>query len=37
MPLWGREVIVRIDPNNPLLQGEMVSVHRMLHRIGGKP
>lgn len=35
-PMWGREVIVRIDPANPLLQGEMVSVHRMLHRIGGK-
>ncbi len=36
MPMWGREVIVRIDPKNLLLQGEMVSVHRMLHRIGGK-
>lgn len=36
-PMWGREVIVRIEPGNPLLQGEMVGVHRMLHRIGGKP
>lgn len=37
VPLWGREVIVRIDTTNPLLQGEMVSVHRLEHRIGGKP
>ena len=27
-PIWGREVIVRIPPSNPLLLGEMVNVHR---------
>lgn len=36
VPLWGREVIVRIDKSNPLLQGELVSVHRQAPRIGGK-
>jgi multidrug resistance efflux pump len=36
VPMWGREVIVRIEPSNPLLQGELVSVHRKDHRIGGK-
>ncbi len=35
-PLWGREVIVRIESSNPLLQGEQVNVHRREHRIGGK-
>jgi len=36
VPLWGREVIVRIDTTNPLLQGEMVSVQRTEPRIGGR-
>lgn len=27
-PLWGREAIVRIEPENPLLLGELVTVHR---------
>lgn len=36
-PLWGREVIVRIAPENPLLQGEMVTVERRgLHMGGGR-
>lgn len=34
-PMWGREVIVRMDSKNPLLLGEMVSAHRKQHRIGG--
>lgn len=28
IPMWGREAIVRISEDNPLLLGEMVSVHR---------
>lgn len=31
-PLWGREVIVQIEPENPLLLGEQVHVHT----VGGK-
>lgn len=36
IPLWGRETIVAIDPSNPLLLGEMVSVHRKGLTIGAK-
>jgi hypothetical protein len=36
-PMWGREVIVRIATDNPLLQGEMVTVERRgLHLGGGR-
>lgn len=36
-PMWGREVIVRIALDNPLLQGEMVTVERRgLHLGGGR-
>lgn len=34
-PLWGREVIVRIPADNPLLLGEMVNVHRGAIPLGG--
>jgi multidrug resistance efflux pump len=34
-PLWGREVIVRIPSDNPLLLGEMVNVHRGAIPLGG--
>lgn len=34
-PLWGREVIVRIPADNPLLLGEMVNVHRGSNPLAG--
>lgn len=35
-PMWGREVIVRIATDNPLLQGEMVTVERRGFHLGGR-
>lgn len=34
-PLWGREVIVKIPAENPLLLGEMVNVHRASSPLSG--
>lgn len=34
-PLWGREVIVKIPADNPLLLGEMVNVHRGSNPLAG--
>lgn len=34
-PMWGREVIVRIPAENPLLLGEMLDVHRAARRLSG--
>lgn len=36
-PLWGREVIVRIPSDNPLLLGELVTVHRRADGLGIRP
>ena len=36
-PLWGREVIVRIPSDNPLLLGEMVNVHHVRHLVPRGP
>jgi len=33
-PIWGREVIVRLPSENPLLLGELVEVHRGAARLG---
>jgi len=37
IPMWGRETIVAIPPTNPLLLGEMVSVHRPGAPTGVRP